>query len=149
MTYLGAAPAVGKHRFLSVQDNGDGVITFDATFDLGGNLLSAAAVSSQSLSMSLDFEGIAQVGNSLFLSEENGPGVREYDPATGGELQSVLIPTLFSAANRANLGFESLAYDAAGLTTLDGQRGCADSRRRSGHRCGGYNGAIVRTELSV
>jgi len=114
VTYLGPSPAGGKHRFLTVQDNGNGIVTLDATFDLSGNLVSAGAVSSQSLSMSQDFEGIAQVGSSVFLSEETGPGVREYNPTTGNELQNVSIPTLFTSNRRSNLGFESLSYDAHG-----------------------------------
>ncbi len=114
VTYLGASPASGKFRFTAVQDNGNGLITFDAAFDFSGNLVSAEAVSNQSLSLSLDFEGIAPVGDSLFLSEENGPGVREYDPSTGNEIQNISIPTLFTANARNNRGFEALAYDEQG-----------------------------------
>ena len=114
VTYLGPSPAIGKHRFLTVQDNGNGLITFDAAFDLSGNLVSAEAVSDRSLSTSRDYEGIAQVGSSVFLSEENGPGVREVDPTTGNELQIVTIPSLFTDNKRNNLGFESLAYDPQG-----------------------------------
>ncbi len=115
VTYLGGSPTLGKHRFTAVQDNGDGLITFDAAFDrFTGNLISAEAVSSLSLSMTKDFEGIVEVGNSVFLSEENGPGVREYDPSTGNELQNVNIPALFTGNARNNRGFESLAYDEPG-----------------------------------
>ena len=129
VTYLGPSPVIGKHRFVTVQDNGNGLITFDAAFDLSGNLVSAEAIRSQSLGMSLDYEGIAQVGDTVFLSEENGPGVREVDPATGNELQKVNLPALFTTHNRNNLGFESLAYDAQasrlwtateGALTVDG-----------------------------
>lgn len=114
VTYLGPSPTVGKHRFVTVQDNGNGLVTFDAAFDLSGNLVSAVALSSQPLGISLDFEGATQVGSSIFLSEENGPGVREYDPATGNELQSVNVPAIFTNNARNNRGFESLTYDAQG-----------------------------------
>ncbi len=111
VTYRGPSPVVGKHRFQTVQDDGSGVVTFDVAFDLLGNLISAEAVSELTLIVSLDTEGIAYVGDSLFLSEENTPGVREFDPLTGAQVQSVSIPSLFS--NRVgNRGFESLAYDA-------------------------------------
>lgn len=110
IAYLGPSPVVGKHRFQTVQDDGSGVVTFDAAFDLLGNLISAEAVSELQLSVSLDFEGIAYVDDSLFLSEENTPGVREFDSLSGEQTQSVAIPALFS--NRVgNRGFESLAYD--------------------------------------
>lgn len=115
IVYVGPAPTVGKHRFLAVQDTGAGVVTFDAEFDLGGGLLSATAVSNQPLSMSLDFEGIARVGDAIFLSDETGPGVREFDPATGNQLQSVTIPGVFANA-RGNRGFESLAFDESTAT---------------------------------
>lgn len=114
IAYVGPAPTVGKHRFLAVQDTGAGVVTFDAEFDLGGGLLSATAVSNQPLSVSLDFEGIARVGDAIFLSDEAGPGVREFEP-DGNQLQSVTIPTVFANA-RGNRGFESLAYDESTST---------------------------------
>lgn len=115
LAYVGPAPTTGKHRFLAVQDTGAGVVTFDAEFDLGGGLLSAAAVSNQPLGVSLDFEGIAHVGSSLFLSDETGPGVREFDPTSGNQLQSVTIPSVFANA-RGNRGFESLAFDESTAT---------------------------------
>jgi len=40
--------------------------------------------------------------------------VREYDFATGNELQSVTIPSVFTDNKRNNLGFESLARNASG-----------------------------------
>ena len=106
------------HRFLAIQDNGDGLITFDATFDLDGNLVTAEAVSNQSLSTMMDFEGITRIDDdTIFLSEENGPGVREYNPTTGAEVQSVTIPSVITDNARSNLGFESLAYDGSSLWT--------------------------------
>ena len=120
VTYLGPSSAVGKHRFATVQDNGNGIITFDAAFDLTGNLVSAEAISNQPHGISLDYEGIALVGSSvflseaLFLSEENGPGIRRVDPMTGNQLQQVSIPSLFTSNARGNRGFESLTYDAQG-----------------------------------
>lgn len=112
VTYVGPSPVVGRHRFWTVQDDGSDVITFDAAFDLTGNLTSVEAVSQLPLNANviLDSEGIVQVGESLFISEENGPGVREFDPITGNQIQSVAIPPLFSN-QRNNRGFESLAYD--------------------------------------
>ena len=126
VTYLGPSPAIGKHRFATVQDNGNGIVTFDAAFDLTGNLVSAQAITSQPHGISLDYEGIALVGSStflseafflseaLFISEENGPGIRRVDPTTGNQLQQVSIPPIFTNNARSNRGFESLTYGTQG-----------------------------------
>jgi len=112
VTYLGPSPEKGKHRFLTVQDNGQGIVTLDVAFDLGGKLVSAKAIRSQTLSLNLDFEGIALAGSTVFLSDENGPGVRGFNPTTGSVLQTVSLPALFTTHNRVNQGLESLTYDA-------------------------------------
>lgn len=111
VTYLGPSPDVGKHRFWTVQDTGAGVVTFDAEFDLSGNVVSAQAVSNLTLSTNLDFEGIAQVGNTFYLSEEGDPSLRRFDPATGNEFQKISSPQVFQNNVRTNRGFESLAFD--------------------------------------
>ena len=116
VTYLGPAPSAGKHRFAAVQDSGGLIITIEAEFDAGGNLVSAASTGSLSLANSLDFEGIAYTGSALetaYISEENSPGVREYDLATGNLLEVLSIPSVFGN-RRGNLGFESLARSADG-----------------------------------
>jgi|GEM_PF-1640073 len=114
VTYLGPSPVAGKHRFLAVQDNGNGLVTFDAAFNLSGNIVSAEALNNQLLNVTKDFEGIVQVGDSIFLSEENGPGVRKYNSAAGNELLNVSIPSVFTMNRVNNRGFESLAYDQGG-----------------------------------
>ncbi len=118
VTYLGPSPTAGLHRFAAVQNVGGILLTIDVELSPTGSLLSAAAVSSQTLSMNLDFEGVTFTNparNSVFLAEENTPGVREFSLVTGSQLQNVTIPSVF--ANRvANRGFESLARSPDGST---------------------------------
>ena len=110
VAHLGPSPVPGQHRFLTVQDDGTGVVAFDAAFDLSGNLVSAVALSELALNPGLDQEGIAIVSEMVFVGDENGPGVRQFDLATGSQVQNVDIPSVF-ANRRSNRGFESLAYD--------------------------------------
>ena len=111
VTYLGASPIAGKHRFLAVQDSGGELITLDIAFSIDGNLQTATASGSQTVVPARDYEGIATTGDSVYLSEENGPGVHQYDLATGNQLQSATISAVFTDNLRTNRGFESLAYN--------------------------------------
>ena len=115
VTYVGPVSG-GKHRFAAVQDGGGLVIAIEAEFDATANLVSAASVESLSLANTLDFEGIAYTGSTLntaYISEENNPGVREYDLATGSLQEVLSIPAVFGS-KRGNRGFESLARSADG-----------------------------------
>jgi hypothetical protein len=116
VSYLGPSPVLGLHRFLTVQDDGGPLITMDVEFSATGSLVSATAVDELLLSDSLDFEGVAYTNltrDSVFISNENDPGVREYRLSDGVLEQSVTIPAVF-ANRRGNLGFESLARNPAG-----------------------------------
>ncbi len=116
VTYVGPSPTSGLHRFLTVQDNGGPLITVDVGFSATGSLVSAKAVDDLQLSESLDFEGVAYTDpnrNSVFISNENNPGLREYRLSDGVFEQSVAIPAVF-ANILGNRGFESLARHPAG-----------------------------------
>lgn len=118
VAYVGPSLAAGRHRFVAAQASGAKLVFFDVEFSPAGQLMSAATVSSQTLGANLDFEGIAYAGpqrSSVWLAEENSPGVREIDLATGNMLQSLTIPCVF-ANRRANRGFESLARTLNGAT---------------------------------
>jgi len=114
VAYLGPSPVAGWHRFLTVPDEGDKIVTLDVAFDLGGNLTAAVAVAALPLIVSRDYEGIAIVDDAIFLSDEDTPSVRQIDPATGTEVHNIGIPPLFTNQLRDNNGFESLAYDTVG-----------------------------------
>jgi hypothetical protein len=114
VTYIG--PAAGDmHRFLSAQDTGNQLVTIDVALAANASVTSATAISSTTLSPGFDFEGVVYNGaarNSVYVSEEITPGVREYDLGTGAQLTSLTIPSVY-ANRRANRGFESLARSTA------------------------------------
>lgn len=113
VTYVG--PAAGEmHRFLAVQDSGNQLVAIDVALNANASLDSAEAVSKTVLSPGFDFEGVVYNGavrNSVSISEEDTPGVREYDLATGSQSTSLAIPAVF-ANRRANRGFESLTKNS-------------------------------------
>lgn len=117
VTYLGPSPILGRERFLAAQDSNADVAVFDVEFSSNGTILSTNTVSDISLvSSALDFEGIAyndSGSNTVFMSYEQGPGVREYSLSTGTLQQNITIPLVFSNI-RNNRGFESLARSADG-----------------------------------
>ena len=122
IAYLGPSATANRHRFVAVQDEGGRVVTLELELSPAGQLLAASSIASLAVAASLDFEGVAYTDtarNSVFLSEENAPGVREYDLVSGAELQSVTIPGVF-ANRRNNFGFESLARNPAGTIMWTG-----------------------------
>ena len=122
VTYVGPSTVANHHRFVAVQDEGGKLIALDVELSPAGALISARSTASLSLAVSLDFEGVAYTNttrDSAFVAEEDSPGVREYDLATGAELQSVAIPSVF-ANRRSNFGFESLTRSLDGSTMWTG-----------------------------
>jgi hypothetical protein len=108
VTYVG--PVGDAHRFIAVQQNRENVVRFDVAFTPAGGIASIANVVNIPIDDELDFEGIAYTNptrNSVFVSEENNPGVRELSLANGATLQTLTIPAVF-ANLRDNKGFESL-----------------------------------------
>ncbi len=118
ITYKGPGATALHHTFLAVQDDGGKLLTLDVELSPTGSLVAASTTASLTLAASFDFEGAAYTNptrNSVFLSEENSPGVREYDLSTGATLQTASIPSVFSN-RRANRGFEALARSPDGST---------------------------------
>ncbi len=115
LTYFG--PASGNlERFIAVEDSGNRLVSFDVALTSNGTIFSATGVDSQTLSPGFDFEGVAYtnpIRSTVFVSEENTPGVHEYDLLTGNQLQSVAIPAVYSNI-RPNAGFESLTRSIGG-----------------------------------
>ncbi len=118
VTYLGPSSG-GLYRFAAIQDDDEQVVVFDVGLGADASLVSATAVSGLSLQApDRDYEGIAFTGDArgtVFISEEQSPGVHEFDLSTGEELQSVSIPSVFTNV-RDNRGFESLTRSLDGTT---------------------------------
>src|SRR5262249_9490101 len=90
VTYLGPQPS-GLERFAAVQDENNRFVVFDVSFTSNGSINSATAVSATTLAVSADTEGIVYTGparNTVFISDETGPGVREFNMTTGAVLQT-------------------------------------------------------------
>jgi hypothetical protein len=117
VTYVG--PVGGLHRFIAAEETHGELLQFDVSFTAVGGISAVSNITALPISYTQDFEGIAYTNptrNSVFLSHENGPGVREVSLATGAGSQTVTVPSVFTAPGnkRPNLGFESLTR------TLDG-----------------------------
>ncbi|WP_425397712.1 esterase-like activity of phytase family protein [Aeoliella sp.] len=114
VTNLGAIN--GVHQFAAAQDSGGQVVRFAASFSSSGAIQSATATSALPLGIDLDFEGIAFTNptrNSVFLSEESTPALREYSLADGTHLQSDLPPLVYGQ-RRNNRALESLTRSVGG-----------------------------------
>ncbi len=124
VTYGGpVAGTPGAHRFITANENHGALMQFDLQLSVSGTIANLNKLITGAITLPLgstnDFEGIAFTNaarNSVFLSDETGPNVREYSLATGALLQSVTIPPVFGANMRGNRGFESLARSRDGAT---------------------------------
>ena len=111
----------GGSRFWAVMDNSNKVVALDVSFTANGSIASNSVAGGISLTNSFDFEGIAysnSVRNSVFLSEETTPAVREYSLANGASLQTVSTPSIYST-RVSNFGFESLSRGAGTMWTAN------------------------------
>lgn len=116
VTGLSGITWIGADQFLAVMDNSDKLVRLSVTFAAEGDIESASIAGGLTLALSRDFEGIAYtnaVRNSVFLSEENTPGLVEFSLADGSLLRTLDVPAVF-AHRRANLGFESMTRRASG-----------------------------------
>jgi Esterase-like activity of phytase/Dockerin type I domain len=117
VTYLGPQ-AGGLERFAAIQDENRRIVIFDVSFAANGAINSAAAVSTVTITGGSDFEGIAYTGaarNSVFVSEENTPTIREFRLSDAAALQAIALPEVYEH-NRDNRGLESLTRSVDGLT---------------------------------
>ncbi len=109
VTYVGLEGSA--HRFIAVQQNHENVVRFDVTFTPAGGIASIANVVNIPIDDDLDFEGIVYTNaarNSVFVSEETNPGIREISlSGNGNTLQVVPIPSVYTK-RRSNKGLESL-----------------------------------------
>jgi hypothetical protein len=125
VTYVGPA-AGGLYRFIAAEETKGELVQFDLAIDAAGAITSISNVAAIDIVPTSDFEGVAYTSagrNSVFLSDENSPGVREINLATGAVMQTVTIPIVFTTNKRTNLSFESLTRspDATVMWTANEQ----------------------------
>jgi len=113
LTYGGATPALnggGKNYFSGRSDN----------FDAGKNSLNA-------LNARLDPEGIrvSNDGKSVYVSDEYGPYVYQFDRATGQRIKTFALPDTFAVANLSGKGATEISGNATGRVANKGMEGLA------------------------
>lgn len=104
----------GDSIFAVVIDNSDKIVRLRVGFKEDGSIASLAIVDGLTLGVSGDHEGIAFADgatNSVFVSDEGGPAINEFDLSTGALMRTVDVPSVFTEPGhlRSNLGLESLA----------------------------------------
>jgi hypothetical protein len=101
----------GGTTWVCVMDNSDKLVILDVVQAADGSLVSAGIVAGLTLEESRDFEGVAftdAVGESVLVSDEDVPSVREFSLIDGVLLGVYSTPGVFDHI-RSNRGFESLA----------------------------------------
>jgi hypothetical protein len=124
VTYVG--PAGDAFRFIAAEQTKGELVRFDVSIDASGALTAISNVTAIDISSNADLEGIAYTNptrNSVFVSDEiaSGPRVLEVNLANGFTIQTASIPPVFTANERTNRGFESLArsLDATEMWTAN------------------------------
>jgi hypothetical protein len=109
-----------------------------------GRIRSARLERGLPLPGSIDLEGVAFDGahDSLVVSDEVGPAIREYRLRDGRQVGAVRLPAVYSSA-RKNLSLESLARDETrdSLWTVN-----EETLRRDGALGGAEKGSVVRLQ---
>jgi hypothetical protein len=134
------------HRFIVASDSVAQLLNVEVTFDATGNIVSATNLAPTTIVSPADFEGIAYANptrNSIFLSDEQpaGPGIRELNLATGKSMRMLTIPTVITANERTNRGFESLTRSRDGKEMWTGTE---EALTVDGPTATANNGSVVR-----
>ena len=107
----------GADSYWSVLDNNDKLVRLTVKLNADGSIASAIVTGGLTLADYHDNEGIALAknGKSVFVSEEDTPGVHEYALADGRLLRSLETPDVFLNGHTVvNRGFESLSMTPDG-----------------------------------
>lgn len=106
----------GGNQFYVVGDNASVVYPLTISFDAASGAIATASLQSGTvLAMGSDLEGLAYnpASSSVYVGDESGPAVREHALVDGSLLQTVTVPSVFSAV-RSNLSLESLSREPGG-----------------------------------
>jgi hypothetical protein len=89
----------------------------------------AAGLSTNPANARLDPEGIrvSNDGRSVFISDEYGPYVYQFDRATGQRLRTYTLPSSFAVANLSSSGAAEIAGNKTGRVANKGMEGLAIS----------------------
>lgn len=121
LTGLSGITYAGGNQYYAVSDSGGLVSPLTISLDGTGAITSVTVGTTIPLNGAgaADLEGIAYRAaghggaGSLYVSDENGPGIREYSRDGSQHLSSVNVPTVYQN-HRGNLSLESLTISADG-----------------------------------
>ena len=111
-TGLSGLTYAGGNQYYAVEDSGARMYPLTISVNSLTGLINSATVSPFVQLSGADLEGVAYnvVNNSIYVSDESGPGIREYN-LTGTLIGSVTVPAIYSNI-RPNLSLESLSIQA-------------------------------------
>jgi len=118
--FIGTAPDgmsgisyLGGNQYLAVEDSGARLHNLTINLDLATGAVGSATVGSTTiLGGSTDLEGVAYnaASNSVYVSDETGPAIREYN-LSGTQIGTVTVPSVYNNI-RTNKSLESLSLQA-------------------------------------
>ena len=119
VTGMSGVTWLGGSAYAVVLDNSDKVVYLDVELADDGSIDAVQVSGGLTLAGAGDGEGIAFTGpvrGSVFVAEEGGPSIAEYDLHDGSLLAQVAVPPVYTAPGHlaANFGFESMSFRADG-----------------------------------
>jgi hypothetical protein len=113
----------GGNTYWAVADNNDKLVKIAIDLADDGSIRSAKIGGGRTIADRGDNEGVAfcSTRNSVFVSEEAAPSVREYSLSDGRRLRTLPTPDVFLHGHTvSNRGFESLTLSADGSSLWTG-----------------------------
>jgi len=89
----------------------------------------AATTSADQSDARFDPEGIrvSRSGSTVYISDEYGPNIYQFDRASGGRGRTITLPATFAIAHKSSVGATEIAGNASGRVTNKGMEGLAIS----------------------
>lgn len=89
----------------------------------------AGTTSADSLDARFDPEGIrlSRSGTSVFISDEYGPYIYQFDRASGGRGRVITLPAILAVANKSSMGATEISGNTTGRVANKGMEGLAIS----------------------
>ncbi|MGE0479307.1 MAG: esterase-like activity of phytase family protein [Phycisphaerae bacterium] len=136
---------LGADRYVAVMDNSDKLIFLTIALAADGTITSAIVTHGLRLPQAHDYEGIAftdATRDSVFVSDEDTPAIREFRLSDAALLQTILPPAIYQQ-RRSNRGLESLARQASGVALWTANE---EALSVDGPLASPNNGTVVRLQ---
>jgi len=132
-------------RYYAVSDSDGTLYEVSIALDHATGRIERAAVGAAlPLPKAKDIEGVAlaATGKTVFVTDEEGPALREYRLADGALLRSARVPAIYLDQTRKNLSFEALTRDGANALWT----GNEDALKSDGPTTSSTSGSLVRLQ---